>query len=199
MTEKLKPEQIEELRTAAAARVAATSLRGAAREIGMSPSGLQKFLNGTDPYEPTLLRLRAWYGDDATQREREEAVARLLGFLPAQRRASAEAALRAMLMGPVRSRMALDTALAHVDAPEDRTRIARGLSALAFRQQIAPGRGDELGADDVVILAALVDLLDAELPMDAELRVNERPVGRDAVLRALRRYVDGTRERRAGR
>ena len=38
-----------------------TSLRGVAREIGMSPTGLKKFLLGTAPYSPTLRRLRRWY------------------------------------------------------------------------------------------------------------------------------------------
>ena len=38
-----------------------TSLRGVAREIGMSPTGLKKFLQGTAPYSPTLRRLRSWY------------------------------------------------------------------------------------------------------------------------------------------
>jgi len=52
---------IEHLRAAAAARVDHTSLRGVAREIGMSPTGLKKFLLGTAPYSPTLRRLRKWY------------------------------------------------------------------------------------------------------------------------------------------
>jgi hypothetical protein len=54
-------ESIEVLRSAAAQRVEDTSLRGAAREIGMSPTGLKKFLLGTAPYSPTLRRLRRWY------------------------------------------------------------------------------------------------------------------------------------------
>jgi len=45
----------------AAARVQNTSLRGVAREIGMSPTGLKKFLLGTAPYSPTVRRLRKWY------------------------------------------------------------------------------------------------------------------------------------------
>ncbi len=49
------------LREAAATRVEHTSLRAVAREIGMSPSGLKSFLNGTAPYSPTLRRLRNWY------------------------------------------------------------------------------------------------------------------------------------------
>lgn len=49
------------LRSAAAARVQATSLRSVSREIGMSATGLSKFLDGNAPYLPTLNRLRNWY------------------------------------------------------------------------------------------------------------------------------------------
>lgn len=49
------------VRDAAAARVAATSLRSVSREIGMSATGLSKFLEGNAPYLPTLNRLRNWY------------------------------------------------------------------------------------------------------------------------------------------
>lgn len=52
---------VQHLREMAAARVENTSLRGVAREIGMSPTGLKKFLMGTSPYSPTLRRLRKWY------------------------------------------------------------------------------------------------------------------------------------------
>ena len=52
---------IKHLRETAAARVENTSLRRVAREIGMSPTGLKKFLLGTAPYSPTLRRLRNWY------------------------------------------------------------------------------------------------------------------------------------------
>ncbi|HEX6038803.1 hypothetical protein [Longimicrobium sp.] len=49
------------LRKAARARVEATSLRSVSREIGMSATGLSKFLDGNAPYLPTLNRLRNWY------------------------------------------------------------------------------------------------------------------------------------------
>jgi hypothetical protein len=52
---------VRHLREAAAARVENTSLRGVAREVGMSPTGLRKFLNGTAPYSLTVRRLRKWY------------------------------------------------------------------------------------------------------------------------------------------
>lgn len=57
---------VEHLRAAAATRVEHTSLRGVAREIGMSPTGLKKFLLGTAPYSPTLRRLRKWFVHRAT-------------------------------------------------------------------------------------------------------------------------------------
>jgi hypothetical protein len=52
---------VRHLRDAARARVENSSLRGVAREIGMSPMGLRNFLHGTEPYAPTLRRLRNWY------------------------------------------------------------------------------------------------------------------------------------------
>lgn len=52
---------IRHLREAAEKRVENTSLRKVAREIGMSPTGLKKFLLGTAPYSPTIRRLRNWY------------------------------------------------------------------------------------------------------------------------------------------
>lgn len=52
---------IKHLRETAQARVENTSLRSVAREIGMSPTGLKKFLLGTAPYSPTVRRLRNWY------------------------------------------------------------------------------------------------------------------------------------------
>jgi hypothetical protein len=52
---------IRHIREVLCARVNATSLRRVAREVGMSPTGLRKFLDGTDPYSPTVHRLRVWY------------------------------------------------------------------------------------------------------------------------------------------
>lgn len=58
-----QPDQglIPRLRAAVQERVERTSLRGAAREIGMSPTGLKKFLDGNMPYTKTIHRLRNWY------------------------------------------------------------------------------------------------------------------------------------------
>jgi hypothetical protein len=52
---------VEHLRGSVAAHVEKTSLRRVARAIGMSATGLKKFLEGADPYGPTLQRLRTWY------------------------------------------------------------------------------------------------------------------------------------------
>jgi hypothetical protein len=41
--------------------IALTSLRAVARAVGMSPTGLTKFLDGTNPYDRTLERVRNWY------------------------------------------------------------------------------------------------------------------------------------------
>lgn len=38
-----------------------SSLRHVASQVGMSPTGLKKFVMGTAPYSPTLRRLRVWY------------------------------------------------------------------------------------------------------------------------------------------
>jgi len=56
-----KVEEIGRIRAAVAAEVARSTLRAVARRVGMSPSGLRKFLEGTKPYAPTLDRLRSWY------------------------------------------------------------------------------------------------------------------------------------------
>lgn len=63
-TYELKPEDaavVPTIREAVRARVENVSLRGVAREIGISPTGLSKFIKGTNPYGPTLQRLRKWY------------------------------------------------------------------------------------------------------------------------------------------
>ena len=62
---------IPQMREAVMERVERTSLRTAAREIGMSPSGLKKFLDGNMPYTKTIHRLRAWYVHHAADRQAE--------------------------------------------------------------------------------------------------------------------------------
>ena len=71
---------VEHLRAAAADKVRRSTLRSAAREIGMSPTGLKKFIEGTDPYGPTLRRLRKWYVHHSTppiEVERDDVTAAL--------------------------------------------------------------------------------------------------------------------------
>lgn len=52
---------LERVREALATRVEATSLRHVAREVGMSPTGLQKVLGGADSYSRTRRKLERWY------------------------------------------------------------------------------------------------------------------------------------------
>jgi len=99
------------LRQVTAQRVAATSLRKVAREIGMSATGLSKFLDGNAPYLPTLNRLRNWYLRHAASPEgglSEEdayaAVALLVHDLaPDARQGAIEAVLSCMREGYQRS------------------------------------------------------------------------------------------------
>lgn len=56
---------IDRLRNAIILRVQATSLRSVARQVGMSPSGLDKFLSGGTPYSKSRRKLFDWL-----QRER---------------------------------------------------------------------------------------------------------------------------------
>lgn len=50
-----------ELRDAARERVARTSLRWVAREIGISPPGLKLFLAGASPRSATLEKIHTWH------------------------------------------------------------------------------------------------------------------------------------------
>lgn len=88
---------VEQLREVLAARVEATSLRQTAREVGMSPSGLQKFLGGAQPYFATRRKLDRWYVRESARYESD------LGA------GSAFAALRVLVndLPPVRRRPAL--------------------------------------------------------------------------------------------
>lgn len=50
-----------EIRSLAAERVERTSLRAVASQVGMSPSGLSRFLGGAAPYRKTVGKLESWY------------------------------------------------------------------------------------------------------------------------------------------
>jgi hypothetical protein len=95
------------VRAAATARVAATSLRSVSREIGMSATGLSKFLDGNAPYLPTLNRLRNWYlrhaapqADALSEEDAHAALALLVHDLaPGARHAAVDEMLRCMREG----------------------------------------------------------------------------------------------------
>lgn len=53
--------RIERLRAAVSSRVAVTSLRAVAREIGMSAPGLNAFLDGGHPRSATRRKLATWF------------------------------------------------------------------------------------------------------------------------------------------
>ncbi|HEX7118643.1 MAG TPA: hypothetical protein VF212_07645 [Longimicrobiales bacterium] len=57
--------RLDRLREAVAERVDAHSLRSVARAVGMSPTGLQKFLDGATPYSATRRKLERWYVREA--------------------------------------------------------------------------------------------------------------------------------------
>lgn len=60
---------LDTLREAARHFVDSTSLRQAARDIGMSPTGLRGFLDGADPYVKTARKLTEWYVRDAQRQQ----------------------------------------------------------------------------------------------------------------------------------
>lgn len=57
------------LREAVERQVSARSLRHAARQVGMSPTGLQKFLDGASPTDATCRKLERWAFDRAAAGE----------------------------------------------------------------------------------------------------------------------------------
>jgi hypothetical protein len=52
---------VAHIRALAKSRVAESSLRAVADEIGMSKSGLDAFTQGRDPYSKTRIKLAAWF------------------------------------------------------------------------------------------------------------------------------------------
>jgi hypothetical protein len=92
---------IDRLREAVTIRVQATSLRSVARQVGMSPSGLDKFLMGGMPYQKSRRKLFDWLhrernnlGADLTADGIAAALGSLVRDLPPERR---ERALHALL------------------------------------------------------------------------------------------------------
>lgn len=62
------PADLEAIRSAASLAVCERTLRGVAREVGISPTGLAKFVrrDSSFPYSPTLRRLRKWFAKHAS-------------------------------------------------------------------------------------------------------------------------------------
>ncbi|HEX8905579.1 MAG TPA: hypothetical protein VF771_12085 [Longimicrobiaceae bacterium] len=87
---------LERLRETVANRVQATSLRSVARQVGMSPTGLEKFLAGGTPYARSRQKLQEWAEgegsrprSDMTVEGVEVAIGALVRDLPAEHRVEA--------------------------------------------------------------------------------------------------------------
>ena len=82
-----------QLRHALQDAVEASSLRETARQVGMSPSGLQKLLSGAEPYSATRQKLELWHsrsGRGTTPRAVLASLATLVHELPPSERAAAK-------------------------------------------------------------------------------------------------------------
>lgn len=97
---------IERLREQVATRVQATSLRSVARQVGMSPTGLEKFLAGGTPYTRSRQKLQDWAeretgrpSNDLTLEGVEIAIGALVRDIPAEHRVDAIARLVRTLRG----------------------------------------------------------------------------------------------------
>ena len=87
---------LERLRETVALRVQATSLRTVARQVGMSPAVLERFLSGEMPYSRTRQRLQEWWVRqsarprvDVTVEGVEVAIGALVRDLPPEHRVRA--------------------------------------------------------------------------------------------------------------
>ena len=75
--------------------ITGSTLRAVARSVGMSPSGLQNFLEGASPYGKTRERLRFWYFQQAgfssfAVEETAYILRRMMGTLPTPDRGVAQ-------------------------------------------------------------------------------------------------------------
>lgn len=87
---------VPRIREAASARADVSSRRAVAREIGLTPRGLDVFLAGAKPHPRTLDKLLRWYREQIEDAEgppisEAEALRTLLRFIPAANRSAAEA------------------------------------------------------------------------------------------------------------
>lgn len=99
------PPSMREIRPALAAVVEATSLRKVAGQVGVSPTGLQKTLDGAAPYGPTLRKYRDWYlvhGDAPAGDVHAGAIEVLLRDIAPSVRPFVEEEIRASLAGAPR-------------------------------------------------------------------------------------------------
>lgn len=88
------------LREAARARVASTSRRAFAAEVGISYGAVTKFLAGSEPYAGNLKKLTEWYIRSAPVVDAEaveHALALLLRSVPEELQAEAAAEVRSVL------------------------------------------------------------------------------------------------------
>lgn len=85
---------VPRIREAAQARADASSRRAVAREIGLTPRGLDVFLAGAKPHPRTLEKLLRWYRDQVEGAEgppisEAEALRVLMRFFPPEARPAA--------------------------------------------------------------------------------------------------------------
>jgi hypothetical protein len=133
---------LEQVREEVAEAVEQGSLRGVAREIGMSPTGLKKYLGGTDPYGPTLRKLVPWYEKRALRpRPAPEAqlVARSVDVLLADFSEVEQAPLRAELA------TMLDQAYTGMDGGAEAAGIVRQVRSPEVRAAQQPPRQTTAG------------------------------------------------------
>lgn len=61
----IDPQQLETYRVALEAAIARSSLRAVAAAVGMSPTGLTQFIEGTKPYGKTVEKVGRWFRQNA--------------------------------------------------------------------------------------------------------------------------------------
>lgn len=93
------PISVSRIREAARARAAATSMRAAAAEVGMSFAAFRDFLSGSEPYQANRDRLLAWYKAHEPGRlgTLEDAVSALVSFLREEDRNQAATEILSLL------------------------------------------------------------------------------------------------------
>lgn len=99
------PFPLEQIRARVAAAVEARGLRPVAREIGLSPTGVGKFIVGTSiTYGPTAVRLKKWYQahrEEGGGDELAEAIETIAARYPPALREQATARLRKFAAGAI--------------------------------------------------------------------------------------------------